>query len=120
MDTFVQYVLVPLAGAVVGWFSRVLTTRRERKRSDFEMVNAAISPLLEAIGKLTERNDALIGKLADEQQKTLEYMQRTRDLLEERACLTAKIDRLTKQVEALKKMLKEHLKDIPGDTEKED
>ncbi len=106
-----MYVLGPLAGVVTGFFARALTTRRERKKTDLELINAAISPLLESIKELTEQNQALVTKLTDEQQKTLEYMRRNRSLLEERAELVSKVDRLTKQIELLKKMLREHLKE---------
>jgi len=104
-----EYVIVPLVGVAVGYLTRLLTTRRERKKTDLEIINAAISPLLESIRNLTEQNSQLVGKLTDEQQKALEYIKKNRDLMEERAELMTKIDRLTKQIETLKKMLKEHL-----------
>ncbi len=110
-NPWLECFVLPLVGLVVGYLTRVLTTRRERRKSDLEIINAAINPLLESVKQLTEQNRELVLKLADEQRKTLEYMRSNRSLLEERAELVAKIDRLTKQIELLKKMLREHLKD---------
>lgn len=113
MSSWIEYIVLPFIGVIVGYLTKVFTTKRERKKTDLEIINAAISPLLNSIGELTEQNRQLINKLTDEQMNTLEYMKRNKDLLEERAELVSKIDRLTKQVELLKKMLREHLRDVP-------
>lgn len=110
-NPWLEFLVAPFVGVIVGYLTRALTTRRERKKSDLEIINAAITPLLESIKQLTEQNRELVLKLADEQRKTLEYMRSNRSLLEERAELISKVDRLTKQIELLKKMLREHLKD---------
>lgn len=105
------YVIGPAVGVVLGYIGRLLTTKRERRKSDMEIIDAAISPLVGSIKELTEQNRDLVCRLTDEQQKALEYIRRNRSLLEERDGLIARIDRLTKQVELLKKMLREHLKE---------
>lgn len=111
---FVEYLLLPLSGLIVGFLTRALTTRRERKRSDLELINMAIAPLLESIRSLTEQNSQLVEKLASEQRSTLEYMERVKGLQEERTELIAKIDKLSRQVENLKKLLKDYIKDSPS------
>lgn len=101
------YIVIPLSSAIVGFISKGLMTRRERSKSDLEIINNAITPLLNSIRELTEQNNALVAKLTDEQAKVLEYMQKNKELLEERSELIAKIDKLTRQVELLKKMIRD-------------
>ena len=53
------------------------------------------------------QSDTATITLTDEQAKVLEYMQKNKELLEERSELIAKIDKLTRQVELLKKMIRD-------------
>lgn len=115
MSNLAEWFLLPLAGGVAGFLTRALTTRRERKKSDLEIINSAITPLLTSIRELTEQNKALIDKLTLEQQASLDYMSRNKALLEERETLVTKIDKLTRQVEALKKLIREKLRSESDD-----
>lgn len=108
-----QYVVLPLSGVVVGYLSRLLTTRRERKKSDLDLITESVTPLLNSIRELADQNRELVDKLADEQRSCLEYMKQNKSLLEERAELVSKINKLTRQVDEMKKMLKDYLKDNP-------
>ena len=100
-------------GVIVGYLTKLLTTSRERKEKDLDIINAAISPLLNSIKELTIQNKELITKLADEQTATLKQMQQNKSLLEERVELVGKIDKLTRQVELLKKALLGYMKEAP-------
>lgn len=112
---WITYLIIPTASALVGFITKSLMTRRERTKSDLEIINQAITPLLSSIRELTEQNNSLVARLTDEQTKVLQYMQKNKELLEERSELIAKIDKLTKQVELLKKMIR----DLPGKEQKD-
>ena len=91
-----------------GWFFSKLLTPREKKKTDLEIINAAIKPLLVSISELTERLKAVTTDLMDEREKNLK-------LTMERTELLGKIDNLEKEVRKLQRQVAKLTKNEKGD-----
>lgn len=107
-------VLIPTATAAgtgfVAWIYSKLKTRREKKKSDIQLINEAISPLLTSIKQLTEQNNEMVCRLLAEQDKNLQLLEERSRYQTERHELIKKIDSLEKTVKQLQKTVKEYIK----------
>jgi chromosome segregation ATPase len=110
METMLTY-LLPLVTALGGLFSGKFLSKRERKKSDLQLINEAISPLITSISQLTEQNNEVVGKLLDEQDKNLKLLAEKAEWIKERGELKAKIERLEKTVLSLEKKIDELIKE---------
>lgn len=98
------WIITPATG-IITFFVGKWQTKRERKRSDFQMINEAISPLITSIGQLTEQNNELVQKLMNEQDKNLKLLAEKSAWIEEREELNQKIDKLQRTVNTLSKKI---------------
>jgi|BioPla2DNA2_1021312.scaffolds.fasta_scaffold10529_4 chromosome segregation ATPase len=108
-----EIVLQIISGIVLafsGWLFGKLMTKREKIKSDFQLINEAMHPLLESAKNLTSRNNDLVDRLLAEQDKNLKLMNEKTALLKERDELSHKISELEKQIKILNKRLNELIK----------
>lgn len=92
------------------WLFGKMQTRREKKKSDLQLISEAVSPLVQSIKDLTEQNNEIISKLMKEQDKVLQLMSEKSALINERGELLEKIEKLEKQVHCLTKKINELVK----------
>lgn len=92
------------------WLFGKMQTRRERKKSDLQLVSEAVSPLVQSIKELTEQNNEVISKLMSEQDKVLQLMSEKAALINERGELLEKVEKLERQVNCLTKKINELVK----------
>lgn len=90
-----------------GWFFGKLQTNRERKKTDLQLINEAIAPLLTSISQLTKQNNEMVCQLLTEQDKNLKLIEEKSQWMKERSELIEKIERLEKQVSTLSKKVGE-------------
>lgn len=115
----IERLIFPLITGLLGWFGSKFQTTREKKKTDLEIINGAIEPLLKSIADLTATVERTNSKLIAEQEKNLALLQEKAALLAERETLTSKIESLEKKVARLTKMVqnltkeneKEHISD---------
>jgi predicted nuclease with TOPRIM domain len=90
-----KYAAITIISIGVGWFFSKLQTKREQKKSDFELISDAINnattPLLKSFSELNNHYTEVVDKLIKEQV-------RTRELLRENAALIKKVDQLEQKV----------------------
>lgn len=114
MNEVVTTTAISATTGILGWFFSKMQTRRERRKEELALFNAAIteaiSPLLESINKLTEQNRDVVGKLLCEQDKNLALIEEKRKLLSERMTLTEKVEKLEKQIKTLNGKINELIK----------
>jgi len=92
--------------AVLGWLGSNLKHRRENKKTDLQLINGAIEPLLKSITELTDHNRTLTGDLVEEQKKSLALMEEKRLWLAERGELVGQVEKLTKRVASLERTIR--------------
>lgn len=115
----VERFIFPLVTGLLGWFGSKFMTTREKKKTDLEIINGAIEPLLKSIAELTTTVERANSKLISEQEQKLALLQEKAEWMAERETLTSKIESLEKKVARLTKMVqnlskeneKEHLPD---------
>lgn len=105
MDIVYQ-ILLFLATTAIGWFFGKLQTKREQKQTDIQIIEGAISPMLNSIKELTEHSSELVAKLLTEQEKNLKLIETNLALLTEKTNLVNKIESLEKKVATLTAMVK--------------
>ncbi len=105
MDIVYQ-ILLFLATTAIGWFFGKLQTKREQKQTDIQIIEGAISPMLNSIKELTEHSSELVVKLLTEQEKNLQLIETNSALLADKANLVNKIESLEKKVATLTAMVK--------------
>ena len=99
--TLLGYFIALIAG-VVSFFMGLF-----KNRNDFlQTMQKSISPLLDSIEKLTERNNELVGKLIAEQEEKLHLIEEKHEWAKERGNLIAKISKLEKQLKKIETLLK--------------
>jgi len=91
----------------LGWLFSKLQTRRERKKSDLQMIHESTANLVESIKILTQRNGELINELMEEQKKHLTLLKEKLEWQTEREEFIAEIEGLKKEVKALTKKINE-------------
>lgn len=106
MREVAMYVVTTLIGGGVGWWFSKLLTKREKKATDLELFEKAVTPLLTSIGNLTTHISETTEKYAAEQKKTLHLMQEKSAWLEEKATLTRKVESLEQKVMSLTRLVK--------------
>jgi chromosome segregation ATPase len=112
---YTQYIL-PVVTGIVGWLGSNVKSRRANKKTDLQIINEAIKPMLQSITELTDHNRTLTGKLVEEQQKTLALMEEKRAWLAERGDLVGQIEKLTRRVASMEKEIKKLTKGgVPGE-----
>lgn len=105
MDIIYQ-IIIALSTAAIGWFFGKLQTKREQKQTDLQIIESAITPLLNSIRGLTEHSNELVTKLLAEQEKNLALIEQNSALLAEKTDLINKIESLEKKVATLTSMVK--------------
>ena len=110
MDYLKQIGLM-VAAAVVGWFGSNVKSRRDKKQTDLQIINEAITPLLQSIKDLTDHNHGLTEKLLAEQTKNLAMLEERRSLLDERDNLADQVEKLNKRVALLERAIRKLAKD---------
>ena len=93
-----------------GWLFGKMKTPREKKKSDIELINSAIAPLLVSITQLTEQNSEMVTKLLQEQDKNLALLKEKMAWSTERCELMDKISGLEKKVQTLENTVKKYIK----------
>lgn len=106
MEDTIWQIIQGIATAAVGWSFAKLQTRRERKKSDLQIINDAISPLLTSVQSLTEYNNKLVLLYLDEQRERLVAQEKNKALEEERDTLSKKVSQLTDKIDKLEKTIK--------------
>lgn len=105
MGEYSQYI-IPVLTAALAWFGANIKTRREKKKTDLQIINEAIKPLLTSITELTNHNRELTGDLVEQQTDNLKLLEEKRAWLAERGDLLEEMGKLRKQVDALAKEVK--------------
>ena len=78
-----------------------MLTKREKKASDLELIEKAISPMLNSITNLTNHLDEVTAKYAAEQRKNLKLIKEKGELLLRIASLEKEVQKLTEMVKNL-------------------
>ena len=91
----------------MGWLFSKLQTRRERKKSDLEIIHETTTNLVESIKILTQRNGELVSELMEEQKKHLTLLKEKLEWQSQREEFIAEIEGLKKEVKALTKKINE-------------
>ena len=76
-----------------GWLFGKWQTPRERKKSDLQLINEVLSPLLDSVRQLTEQNNEMVGKLRAEQEEKLLLIEEKSEWIKERAELKSVISK---------------------------
>lgn len=97
-QSWILQVVLPVIAGFCGWIFSKLQTSREKKKTDLEIINAAIKPLLVSISELTDRLKATTTDLMEEREKNLK-------LTTERTELLGKIENLEKEVRKLQRQV---------------
>ena len=109
-DTLMEYVIwqiiLSLATAAIGWLFGKLQTKREQKKTDLQIINDSLTPLLTSIQSLTEYNNKLVLQYLDEQKGRLAAEEQVKALIAERDNLSKEVSRLTVKVDKLEKAIK--------------
>ena len=93
-----------------GWLFAKLQTRSERKKTDLQLINEAITPLLCSIKDLTEQNNDMVNRLLAEQDKNLQLIAEKSEWIKERGTLMEKIEELERQIKTLNKKINGFIK----------
>jgi len=94
------------------WLYSKLKTPRERKRSDLELINEAIQPLLNSIQKVTASNDELMRRYITSQNENIKLLDVKSDLLRDRGTLMDKVEGLEKEVIKLNTKINSLIKNV--------
>lgn len=101
----IERIVLPVVTGLLGWFGSRFLTAREKKKTDLEIINGAIAPLLNSIGDLTTTVERINAKLIAEQEKNLALLHENAELQAERENLTGKIENLEKRVARLTRLV---------------
>lgn len=107
MNSDIMAILSGGVMALVGWFSSKAMTRREKKKSDMELISSSTENLLAGINQLTAQNKALVDELKAQQEKNLQLIKENNELLLDKQTLSNEIKRLQKKVDKLTKIIEE-------------
>ncbi|MCD8081876.1 MAG: hypothetical protein LUF04_16215 [Bacteroides sp.] len=99
-----QLVILVITNACT-WLFGKWQTRRERKQTDLQIIEQAIAPQLESIGKLTEQNGQLVEMFLNEQRLRLAAEGENTALKAEREELKAQISGLSRKINNLEKKI---------------
>lgn len=107
MGEITALIVTSLVSLAVGFFGRLLMTRREKKHDDIQLLNEAINPLVESVRLLTEQNKDLIQKLQEEQMARLQDIEDKRQLLAEKQTLQKQLEKNNRKIEELNRKIEE-------------
>jgi chromosome segregation ATPase len=110
MKEVVTTTAVAAGTGVISWILAKMQTRRERKKSDIQLINESVQPLLLSIKALTEQNNDTVCKLLAEQDKSLKLIEEKSKWQAERHELIEKIDGLEKKIQHLQKTINKYIK----------
>lgn len=102
---FLKEVALPLTTGIAGWFGSRILTAREAKKTDLQIINEAITPLLNSITELTKTVEVTQTKLINEQEKSLSLIMENKALIAEKGDLMKKVEELEKKVAKLTKLV---------------
>jgi len=102
--------LVLVATNLCTWLFGKWQTKREQKQTDLQIIEQAIAPQLESIGKLTEQNGQLVEMFLNEQRLRLAAEGENSSLKAEREELKSQISALSKQIANLEKKIDKRYK----------
>lgn len=105
MNNEILTTLTGIVMALVGWFFSKAMTKREKKKSDMELISSSTENLLAGINQLTAQNKALVDELKSQQEKNLQLIKENNELLLDKQTLSNEIKKLRKDVERLTKMV---------------
>lgn len=103
--------VLPILTAVLGWLGKSVKSRRENKKSDLELINNAISPLLRSISELTDHVGKVTAELVEEKAKNLELTTQRDAQRGEIEALTSKVTSLERKITALTNLIKKQKHD---------
>lgn len=109
MENYIWQIVYGFATAAIGWVFSKLLTRREQKKTDLEIINSSIKPLLESIADLTSRLKEVTTQLLTSQDENLALRLNKTELL-------GKIDHLEQQVHNLTELLKQYTQNETPDS----
>jgi len=101
MNEYIITSLIAAFTALVGWFISKLQTKRERKKSDLQLINDSVSGLVNSLQLLSDNNSLMVTKFLHEQEKVLNLCAEKEQLLRERSDLFFKIDNLEHKINIL-------------------
>lgn len=105
MNNEILTTLTGIVMALVGWFTSKAMTKREKKKSDMELISSSTENLLAGINQLTAQNKALVDELKAQQEKNLQLIKENNELLLDKQTLSNEIKKLRKEVERLTKIV---------------
>lgn len=111
----VWQIVILLATNACTWFFGKLQTRREQKQTDLQIINQAVTPLLDSIKNLTEYNNRLVEQYMEEQRQRMEAQEENKSLKAERTQLAEQVSKLTAKVDKLERTIKKLTKDEDKD-----
>lgn len=117
MNSEVMAMITGVVMAVVGWFSSKAMTKREKKKSDMELISSSTENLLAGINQLTSQNKALVDELKIQQEKNLQLIKENNELLLDKQTLSNEIKKLRKEVEQLRKIVTQNIENEKKDTD---
>jgi predicted RNase H-like nuclease (RuvC/YqgF family) len=110
MEYITQYigeVITLFIGGGATWLWARVKTRRERKSDEFTFLTESLTKMQENVRTLTMQNDELMGRIVDMQDKVVSYMN-------ENISLKGDVERLTKEVQMLRRELAKFNKKTGG------
>lgn len=107
MNESIITIIIAASTGFLGWLFSKLTTRRERKKSDMQLISESAANLVESIRILTERNSELVTEIMEEQKKSLDLLKEKSSWQVERETFVTEIEKLKKEVKALTKKIDE-------------
>ena len=105
-----EVITTTATAAGTGFFNGLFSkwqTRRERRKSDMQMIHDTTINLVGSIRTLTEQNSELVKELMNEQKKCLELLREKSVWQTEREGFISEIEKLRKEVKALTKKVNE-------------
>ncbi|MBR1773894.1 MAG: hypothetical protein IJ759_00040 [Bacteroidales bacterium] len=98
MNDWILQIGLPILTAVLGVWSGNYMTKRQKKKSDLELMSEGTQSMLNTINGTLQKIDDLTSQVLDLKNENTQ-------LKTERLSLNLKIDKLTKEVEELKQVI---------------
>ena len=117
MNSEIMTMVTGIVMALVGWFTSKAMTKREKKKSDMELISSSTENLLAGINQLTAQNKSLVDELRTQQEKNLQLIKENSELLEDKLSLSNEIKKLRKEVERLTKIVTQNIENEKKDVD---
>ncbi|MCD8081403.1 MAG: hypothetical protein LUF04_13685 [Bacteroides sp.] len=98
-------IIILVTTSFCSWIFGKLQTRREKAKSDLEIIREAIAPQLESIKVLTEHNNRMVQMYLEEQKERIQTEGENKMLKAEKDDLAEKVSKLTQKVDKLEKII---------------